>query len=1734
MKLNKFCLIIFIISLIFLTSAVSAYEVNDTDVQTIDGDYANLELNDTEHQVSLDNSIVYVDNDNGDDSNDGKSQQSSVKSFDKAMTIAKNNYSIYLADGEYAGLKNTRITIDKSVNVIGSNNTVFDGQNSNFIFTIQDNVSVCFKNIKFINAFKQPTYNNPTSMYGSALDIKNANVLIDGCSFINNHVVYESAINKYNYGGAISNFGDLTITNSYFTNNHVASTSGLYGYGGTIYNKGNLLINSSIFDNSTSNIYSYGGVIYNDGNLVVDKSIFSNSFSSQQSKGSVLYNNGNCTLLNSIFENNTICRANFFDIYGMIYNYGYLGGHGNIFTKNSGVYEAPNPEYKGSPNIYSIGDLNLTYNVFMDNVPFKGIYTDVYVDGGKIISLDNNWWSTNDNPYTKNKINVNEKINSWFVLDLLPEYSQLNISDSTVIVASWRLSSDLTPKINLLPVLNVTFTTWVDGNLINFTKMLSDGRADFIFNYSQVKGSYKVVATIVDFNTTVLVDVGKSNSYIRFNVTDNITFTDNILLNVEVTDIGGNPLLGNVTVFIGKNNYTIILHDGKGLLNLSQVSPNKYDLKLTYEGNDNYFKSFANGTITINKAATDLSVFFPDIKVDQKGTVTVTLGPKGVQGQAYLYINGVRKKVLYLYNGNTTAYISNFAEGEYNVTVEFWGTEYYEAATAKTTFRVTKYETSLNLDVNDIKVGETQTIRITVSPSNLRGEAILNINGVNTTIFLDNDVTNVTISNLAAGSYDVYVFFPENSKYYSSKASSSFRVLKTLTKLSVDIIENDLDGKITVKTNYTECTGLAGVYVNFRLYTANLTNGVATFNVKFDKGTNYIYVFYDGNAEFEESSWNTTIGVAEEFILIGQNVTAYQYNNFNYTIRLIEYNGIPMPNRIVNILFEGKSYNVTTNNNGIANFLLNLNTGVYQISASYKNQTVSNTLTVKKIVFNESIAGLVYGDNTTLEVEFEKNVTGKVNLFIENVLNVTVDIIDSKVKYNISNLEVGGYELKIKYVNDYFVSDELKTTFEIEKANPIIKLDAKDIVYGDNGTLKVILPEDASGNVLIIVDKDSQSKELINGFTQIDLINMQKGLHNVTVVYGGDSNYNNVSANATFSVKDSYTDVILIINNARYGENITVTAILNETATGKIVFSVDKLSETVEIKEGVANWTFSGLDVGIHSINADYQGDKIFISSYNSTSFEVSKANSTIELMVDSVYLNENILIYAILSQNATGKVLFSIPNYYSPRYKSISNSVAVWYISPLNTGSYTILASYDGDNNYYGSNTSYILNITQRRSILEVSIEDAGINDRVTAKIKLFSSDGESIEGIVKLTVGNKTYDVPVFEGSATFIVGKIAPGNYTYKAVYEGTEEFSKSSISGSFKVVDDLLNLTIIADDVNYYYGANKNYVITVKDDNKKPLSDLELVVKLGGVTYTKTTDSEGKVYIPIKLSIGTYKAEITFNENLRYKGCSLTTTIKILTTLEGIDVTSLYGTAAQYFAIFSDTEGKALGNTEVTFTISGKSYTLKTLPNGVSRINLNFSPGSYKISTVNPASGQKMTNTIFIFQKIMGNKDVTKYFGSSTVYKVRAYSDNGKPVGKGKVVTFKVNGKTYKVKTDKNGYAKCKLNLKPKNYKITATFNGFKVSNNVIVKPVLTVKSVAKKGRTMKIKAKLVTVKGKASKNKKITFKFKGKTYKAKTNKKGIATLKIKVKLKPGKYKLKVKYGKSVVNKIIKAV
>jgi hypothetical protein len=90
--------------------------------------------------------------------------------------------------------------------------------------------------------------------------------------------------------------------------------------------------------------------------------------------------------------------------------------------------------------------------------------------------------------------------------------------------------------------------------------------------------------------------------------------------------------------------------------------------------------------------------------------------------------------------------------------------------------------------------------------------------------------------------------------------------------------------------------------------------------------------------------------------------------------------------------------------------------------------------------------------------------------------------------------------------------------------------------------------------------------------------------------------------------------------------------------------------------------------------------------------------------------------------------------------------------------------ANYSGDNNYYSSSSIFILNISQKRSILTVEANDASNRDNVIFKVTLITSGNEGISGVVNIKLSGSSYKVNVRNGKGTLNLGKLTPNEYNF----------------------------------------------------------------------------------------------------------------------------------------------------------------------------------------------------------------------------------------------------------------------------------------------------------------------------------------------------------------------------------
>ena len=360
------------------------------------------------------------------------------------------------------------------------------------------------------------------------------------------------------------------------------------------------------------------------------------------------------------------------------------------------------------------------------------------------------------------------------------------------------------------------------------------------------------------------------------------------------------------------------------------------------------------------------------------------------------------------------------------------------------------------------------------------------------------------------------------------------------------------------------------------------------------------------------------------------------------------------------------------------------------------------------------------------------------------------------------------------------------------------------------------------------------------------------------------------------------------------------------------------------------------------------------------------------------------------------------------------------------------------------------------------------------------------------------------------------------------ESVNSNTLSTNNDSVSLTENTKNQTeLTAVSSSIYY--NESYKLTLIDSNtNNTLANKSVSLKINNVNYNTTTDSEGIASVNITLASAKYSLSASFRGDSQYGASNLTSTIEVLNTIKANNITKYYKSATQYSAVFFDSQGNVLANTNVTITVSGKLYTKKTNSNGVVTLSLDLQSGDYSIVATNPVTAEKLTTTFKILPTISAS-NIEKVAGDSTKFTAKFLKSNGKALAS-TYINFKLNGKTYKVKTNTNGKASISLkSLNKGTYKIVCyntdgssrTFK-IKVYDKVSTKLSTSYYTFLKSDSKV-IKVTLYSGLGKTlSSGRIIKISINGKTYAKKTNSKGRAYLKLP-NLKNGIYTVKYVFG-----------
>ena len=257
-------------------------------------------------------------------------------------------------------------------------------------------------------------------------------------------------------------------------------------------------------------------------------------------------------------------------------------------------------------------------------------------------------------------------------------------------------------------------------------------------------------------------------------------------------------------------------------------------------------------------------------------------------------------------------------------------------------------------------------------------------------------------------------------------------------------------------------------------------------------------------------------------------------------------------------------------------------------------------------------------------------------------------------------------------------------------------------------------------------------------------------------------------------------------------------------------------------------------------------------------------------------------------------------------------------------------------------------------------------------------------------------------------------------------------------------------------------------------------------------------------------------------------NISSSVDLSKTIQASSITKYYKGSAKYTATFYDNDGNPLANTNVKITVNGVTYTKKTNAAGVVSMAINLKPGTYKVIAQNLVTGYTLTTNFKILSTITASS-ISKVYTDGRKFSAKFYKSTGKVLAN-KYIKFKINGKTYKVKTNAKGVASLSLKtLKKGTYKIISyNTDGLTKTNTVKVynrvSSSLTASSYTfLKSDSKTIKVKLLNGLGYApGAGKIVKITINGKTYSKKTNSNGVAALKLP-SLNAGLYTVKYKFA-----------
>ncbi|WP_407424732.1 Ig-like domain repeat protein [Methanobrevibacter sp.] len=995
--------------------------------------------------------------------------------------------------------------------------------------------------------------------------------------------------------------------------------------------------------------------------------------------------------------------------------------------------------------------------------------------------------------------------------------------------------------------------------------------------------------------------------------------------NGTVVVVVGDNATGNVTVSVDGKNFTAEVINGTATVTVGNLTPGTHNVEVIYSGDDTHNSTSTNSTVDVPKYDSPINITVGEVTEGEPVVINVAV-PEGASGNVTVYVDG-KEYSAEVVNGTASVKVDNLTAGDKTIIVEYPGDANYTSGYAISNFTVDKAKTSPELFVVDHGNGTV----VVVVGDNATGNVTVSVDGKNFTAEVINGTATVTVGNLTPGVHDVEVIYSGDDTHYSSSTNSTVDVPKYDSPINITVGEVTEGEPVVINVTVPEgASGNVTVYVDGKEYSAEVVNGTASVKVdNLTAGDKSIFVEYSGDANYTSgyAISNFTVDKAKSV----PDLTVVDLGNGTIVV-------VAPKDATGNVTVKvgDKEFNATVENGTATVHLDGLTPGEHEIEViysgdeNYENATVkSNAITPKlETPINVTVDDIYVGDKAIITVNVPEGASGNVTIEIDGE-KYTAPINDGKATFEVPDLIAGTKTIAVDYPgDDNYLGNHTTAKISVSKRPSYVEAKITDIGVGENVTIEVRVPNDATGQVLIDIDGVGYYVNVTNGKGVTQIPRIPSGIYNVNLTYTGDDKYEASSTTSSFNVTKIDSFVIPEAEDIYVGDLERMIFTLPSDATGRLEiiingegFEIDLSDYTlaipveggekyvISISYGFGKLTVADLPKGEYTVSVYYEGDEKYLPCQNTTKFTVSERGIDLDV-VD--YKNRTVVVS--VPEDATGTITIVVEN--QTYVANITDGKAVFYLENATPGVHDIKVIYSGDDTYGGKTIDSKVEIPKYETPISVSVEDIYVDDNETVTVSL----PEDAKGKVTISIDGKEYATDAKDGKAVFDVPGLTAGNKTVTVKYEGDDSYKSNETTADFSVLKRQAPILAISEDIKV--GDDETISIFFPKD-----ATGRAILKMGeDEYYADIIDGEAKIRIPNLLS-GTYEAEVIYGGDAKYVSNATATKFTVTKNSEPIlafgDDIILGDDGTVVVTLPSDATGT------VTITVDGKSYTAEVI-------------------------------------------------------------------------------------------------------------------------------------------------------------------------------------------------------------